>query len=84
MLNIIGSGIRIAISTSKIKKIMVTMKNRIEKGIRAFFDGSNPHSNGVNFSRSFIDLLVNVSANISKRVEIREKINDIIVKIKNF
>ena len=31
-------------STSKIKKIKVTMKNRIEKGIRDFKSGVNPHS----------------------------------------
>ena len=28
-------------------------KNRVEKGIRAFLLGSNPHSNGEDFSRSF-------------------------------
>jgi hypothetical protein len=38
------------ISTSKIKKIMVIRKNRNEKGIRVFFSGSNPHSNGESLS----------------------------------
>ncbi len=29
-------------------------KNRIEKGVRAFDRGSNPHSKGDNFSRFFL------------------------------
>jgi len=41
-----------AISTSKIKKIIVIKKNRIEKGIREEFIGSKPHSKGEDFSRS--------------------------------
>lgn len=41
-----------AISTSKIKKIIVIKKNRIENGIREEFIGSNPHSKGEDFSRS--------------------------------
>jgi len=41
-----------AISTSKIKKIIAIIKNRIEKGSREEFDGSNPHSKGELFSRS--------------------------------
>lgn len=44
-----------AISTSKIKKIIVIKKNRIEKGSRDEFIGSNPHSKGDVFSRSFND-----------------------------
>ena len=39
-------------STSKIKKIKVTRKNWIEKVIRLFALGLNPHSNGLIFSRS--------------------------------
>jgi len=41
-----------AISTSKIKKIIVIKKNRMEKGSREEFIGSNPHSKGDDFSRS--------------------------------
>lgn len=41
-----------AISTSKIKKIIAIKKNRIEKGSREEFMGSNPHSKGEHFSRS--------------------------------
>lgn len=40
------------ISTSKIKKITASKKNRKEKGSRADPRGSNPHSNGDDFSRS--------------------------------
>lgn len=43
-----------AISTSKIRKIIVIKKNRIEKGKREEFIGSKPHSKGDVFSRSFI------------------------------
>lgn len=41
-----------AISTSKIRKIIAIKKNRIEKGSRDEFIGSNPHSKGEHFSRS--------------------------------
>lgn len=47
-----GIGNRSAISTSKIMKITAIKKNRDEKGNRAEFLGSNPHSNGDLFSRS--------------------------------
>lgn len=40
------------ISTSKIKKIIVIKKNRMEKGIREELKGSKPHSKGEIFSRS--------------------------------
>lgn len=41
-----------AISTSKIKKIIVIKKNCKEKGRRDEEKGSNPHSKGEFFSRS--------------------------------
>lgn len=44
-------GINKAISISKTKKMTARRKNRIEKGIRAVFLGSNPHSKGDIFSR---------------------------------
>ena len=49
-----GAGIRSTISISNTKKITAKRKNRVENGIRAFLLGSNPHSNGEDFSRSFI------------------------------
>ena len=48
-----GRGIKRAISTSKIKKITARRKNRREKGVRAVWFGSNPHSYGLAFSRLF-------------------------------
>ena len=47
-----GTGMRRIISISKTRKITARRKKRIEKGIRAVFFGSNPHSNGEDFSRS--------------------------------
>ena len=43
-----------AISTSKIKKIIAIIKNRIENGSREESIGSKPHSNGEDFSRSVV------------------------------
>jgi len=45
-----GIGIIIVTSISKIKKMTVIIKNRKEKGVRILWDGSNPHSNDLNFS----------------------------------
>lgn len=50
--NLIISGINRVISTSKIKKITAIKKNCNEKGNRDLVFGSNPHSNGLLFSRS--------------------------------
>jgi hypothetical protein len=43
---VIGMGNSSAISTSKIMKVTEIRKNLDEKGSRAEFFGSNPHSNG--------------------------------------
>lgn len=48
-----GRGISRAISMSNTRKITVSKKNRREKGSRADVFGSNPHSNGDFFSRSW-------------------------------
>ena len=50
-----GMGINSAISISKTRKITAKRKNRREKGIRADDLGSNPHSKGESFSRSWVD-----------------------------
>lgn len=50
-----GAGRRRAISISKTRKITANKKNRSENGRRALFFGSNPHSKGEAFSRSFVD-----------------------------
>lgn len=54
------------ISTSKIKKITASKKNRVEKGIRARPIGSKPHSNAECFSRSTLDRFEIIQANNSK------------------
>lgn len=59
-----------AISTSKIKKIIVIKKNCIENGIRELVNGSNPHSNGEVFSRSLIDFLDKIEVIIMTIIEI--------------
>lgn len=69
-----------AISTSKIKKIIVIKKNRKEKGIREEDFGSNPHSKGDLFSRSMIDFFDNSEEINIIVIEIEIKIN-LIIKI---
>jgi hypothetical protein len=64
-----------AISTSKIKKIIVIKKNRIENGIREEFIGSNPHSKGDIFSRSEIDFFDSKVAKYITTIEITKIIN---------
>lgn len=49
---------------------MANRKNRRENGIRAVFFGSNPHSNGVDFSRSSVDRAANTQAATSTTVGI--------------
>jgi hypothetical protein len=66
-----------AISTSKIKKIIVIKKNRIEKGRRDEFIGSKPHSKGDVFSRSFIVFFANNEARYITTIEIIKIIKDI-------
>lgn len=46
-----GIGINKAISISNTKNRTAKIKNRKENGIRAELCGSNPHSNGVDFSK---------------------------------
>jgi hypothetical protein len=79
-----GIGSNRAISTSKIIKITAIKKNRDEKGSRAEFSGSNPHLNGVLFSRSSLVFFEISIANIimaddSKRVTIAVVIIIIII-----
>lgn len=54
-------GINKTISISNTMKMIANRKNRRENGMRAVWFGSNPHSNGDNFSRSeevFIDNII--------------------------
>ena len=52
-----------ATSISNTRKITTTMKNFMQKGKREILFGSNPHSNGEDFSLSIIVLYV---SNIKK------------------
>jgi len=55
----IGIGTSSTISISNTIKMIARRKNRIENGIRALWLGSNPHSNGEDFSR-FVDERIEV------------------------
>lgn len=57
-------------------------KNRIEKGIREEFIGSNPHSKGEHFSRSFNVFLEREEAKIITIKAIIITIKDIIIKLR--
>lgn len=81
ILKIIVIGKIKAISTSKIKKIIVIKKNRIEKGIRDIFMGSNPHSKGELFSRSVIVFLDKNEAKVIIIIEINKINKDILSKL---
>lgn len=62
-----GIGRRMAISMSNTKKITANKKKRKEKGVRAEFLGSNPHSKGLIFSRSAFVRLVSSLVKDSSR-----------------
>lgn len=55
--NIVGIGIKSAISMSNTRNNTAKIKNRNENGIRAELWGSNPHSKGVAFSKLGVALL---------------------------
>lgn len=81
MFKIIMVGKIRAISTSKIKKIIAIKKNRKEKGNRAELIGSNPHSNGDDFSRSIVAFFDKIEASpITTTLMI--KITKPIIKVK--
>lgn len=69
-------GKRMEISISKIKNTIAIKKNRIEKGIREEFFGSNPHSKGDAFSRSKIVFFEN---NVDNKIN-KELIRTAIIK----
>lgn len=71
-------GINKTISTSKIRKIIAIKKNWIEKGKRALFFGSNPHSKGEFFSLSwnvFFDVKLIIISIIIKIILITKRVN---------
>lgn len=78
---IIGIGINSTISISNTIKITANKKNRVENGIRAEFIGSNPHSNGEDFSRSMDDRIKIRLPIINKATGIKIEIEDEIISI---
>lgn len=67
---LITSGNNKTISTSKTKNNTAIKKNRDENGSRETPKGSNPHSNGVSFSRFLIVFFEKIKDNIIKVIEI--------------
>lgn len=57
-------GINRVISTSKIRNTTAIRKKWREKGIRGEFIGSNPHSNGLVFSRSILVFFEMIDARV--------------------
>ena len=66
-------GINRVISISKIRKISLIKKNWILKGRRFLEIGSNPHSKGEIFSRSWKDFFEIKKFNIIKILEIERR-----------
>ena len=67
-------GSRRTTSTSKIRNRIVTRKNRSEKGVRALLRGSNPHSNGVSFSRCFSVFFPRVKAKAKRKAATKKAV----------
>lgn len=76
-----GRGINRTISISNTIKMIANRKNRMEKGIRALWLGSNPHSNGEDFSRDVVDRIETIQA-IKNTIDGRMIATDEEIKIK--
>lgn len=70
-------GIKRAISTSKMIKIIAIKKNRIEKGMRAELKKLNPHSKGLHFSRQLILFFETILEIIINKRAIAKLVNNI-------
>lgn len=64
-----GIGVSRTISMSNTRKITASRKNRREKGTRAEVLGSNPHSKGDSFSRSWLDRVARSHESINTKEE---------------
>lgn len=78
ILKTITKGNSKAISISKTRKIILIKKKWREKGIRDLHLGSNPHSNGEDFSRSInlffeIKLLIIINNKHKTKIRIEKK-----------
>lgn len=83
VINKMGIGISSTISISNTIKIIANRKNRIEKGMRALWLGSNPHSNGEDFSRFDVERIAVIQAivntMIGKIIAIDDDVNSIFI-----
>jgi len=78
---IVGIGISKTISISNTIKMIASRKNRIENGIRAVLLGSNPHSNGEDFSRSSMVRVLRIHAARSTiKGTIRAMVEDAVIR----
>ena len=78
---IVGIGISKTISISNTIKMIASRKNRMENGIRAVLLGSNPHSNGEDFSRSSMDRVLRIHAARSTiKGTIRAMVEDAVIR----
>lgn len=68
---IMGAGRRRMISMSNTRKMTAKRKNRREKGSRAEFLGSNPHSKGESLFRSWLERAAKAHESKKMRVEIK-------------
>lgn len=78
-----GTGRSNTISMSKTIKITANKKKRVEKGRRALFLGSNPHSNGLDFSRSLNEraLMIKVISKTTIGIKRANIANKVIINI---
>jgi len=86
-----GIGINRMISMSNTKNTTAKRKYRVENGSRAVFLGSNPHSKGEDFSRSWVKRVgIAETANareikiIGRSKEIKERVKEVIIAICRF
>lgn len=75
-------GIKSVISMSKIRKMSLIIKKWILNGRRFWEIGSNPHSKGEIFSRSWKDFFEIIKLIKMNKVEIHEKIRTIMINWK--
>ena len=77
------AGNKSTISTSKIRKMIASRKNRSEKGSRADLIGSKPHSKGEFFSRSlkarFERIQPKVITTTERTIAIKDAQKDLII-----
>lgn len=64
---------------SKIRKMIVNMKNRKEKDPRMYWVGSNPHSKGESFSLEAKTAVFKIDLSMNRRMQTIIKVNNMIL-----